>query len=100
MKMDKDAHPRFSSQLETRHWTITDANGQVERVDGPGVVGEFPIMKPDSEHTWLSGTHFPTPSGTMHGYFRMRNLETGSITEVICPPFHMVAPPISRFVDR
>ena len=34
------------AKLMTRHWVITDAHGNVERVDGPGVVGETPRMEP------------------------------------------------------
>jgi len=31
-------------QLISRHWIITDANGKVEEVQGPGVVGEQPVL--------------------------------------------------------
>src|ERR1700738_2898584 len=33
-------------QLTHRHWKITDANGRREEVQGPGVVGEQPTLKP------------------------------------------------------
>jgi len=39
--MDRDVHPRFACQLETRTWYITDNNGKVETVNGPGVVGGY-----------------------------------------------------------
>jgi len=39
--MDKDAHPRYACQLETRTWYITDDSGKVETVNGPGVVGKY-----------------------------------------------------------
>ena len=39
LSMEKDVHPRFACQLETRTWYITDDNGTVETVNGPGVVG-------------------------------------------------------------
>ena len=35
-----------TAQLVSRHWVITDANGQVEEVKGPGVVGEQPTLGP------------------------------------------------------
>jgi uncharacterized protein affecting Mg2+/Co2+ transport len=38
--MDANVHPRYTCKLETRHWVITDENGKVEKVDGPGVIGE------------------------------------------------------------
>ncbi len=34
-------------QLLERHWRITDANGRVETVKGPGVIGETPILEPE-----------------------------------------------------
>lgn len=41
LSMDKDVHPRFACQLETRTWCITDDYGEVETVKGPGVVGTY-----------------------------------------------------------
>lgn len=38
--MSESAPPQCSCQLETRHWIITDEEGNEERVDGPGVVGK------------------------------------------------------------
>src|SRR5467141_5230740 len=33
-------------QLLSRHWVATDATGLVEEVQGPGVVGEQPVLAP------------------------------------------------------
>ena len=33
-------------QLLDRYWHITDGNGRVEEVEGPGVIGKQPILKP------------------------------------------------------
>ena len=41
MSMDENASSLDSSQLESRHWTITDEEGREEKVSGPGVVGMF-----------------------------------------------------------
>ena len=41
ISMDKGVHPRFACQLETRTWYITDDTGDVETVNGPGVVGKY-----------------------------------------------------------
>jgi ApaG protein len=35
-------------QLRSRYWQITDANGHVEEVRGPGVVGEQPVLDPET----------------------------------------------------
>jgi len=31
-------------QLDTRHWTMHKANGEVDHVDGSGVVGNYPLL--------------------------------------------------------
>ncbi|XP_013383630.1 F-box only protein 3 isoform X1 [Lingula anatina] len=89
MSMAEDEDPKESCQLETRHWIITNEEGNEERVDGPGVVGHYPIMRPGSSFSWTSSTSFGTTYGNMKGYFRMRNLKTGLNMEVECPVFHM-----------
>ena len=40
-----------AAQLLHRHWLITDGNNKQQRVDGPGVVGEQPLIEPGNEHT-------------------------------------------------
>lgn len=58
-------------QLVTRHWIITDANGKVDEVRGPGVIGETPVLKPGQSFTYTSACPLPTQVGTMHGAFQM-----------------------------
>ena len=36
-----------TAQLISRHWIITDAQGQVQEVRGLGVVGAQPVLRPD-----------------------------------------------------
>ncbi len=57
------------SQLISRHWRITDANGQVEEVKGLGVVGHQPLLRPGESFQYSSGCRLRTPSGTMHGSY-------------------------------
>lgn len=38
-------------QLKTRHWRITDARGRVQIVEGEGVVGETPVIKPGERYS-------------------------------------------------
>ena len=33
-------------QLLNRHWEITDQDGHIEEVEGPGVIGLQPLIKP------------------------------------------------------
>jgi ApaG protein len=58
-------------QLTTRHWIITDANGEVEEVRGPGVVGKQPMLEPGQSFEYTSGCPLKTPFGSMHGSYRM-----------------------------
>ena len=58
-------------QLLTRHWIITDGNGKVEEVRGPGVVGKQPILKPGDSFEYTSGCPLTTPFGTMKGTYQM-----------------------------
>ncbi|TNF35887.1 MAG: Co2+/Mg2+ efflux protein ApaG [Deltaproteobacteria bacterium] len=58
-------------QLLSRHWIITDANGHVEHVRGPGVVGETPVLHPGQSFTYTSACPLRTPVGAMHGTYQM-----------------------------
>jgi ApaG protein len=58
-------------QLLSRHWIITNANGDVEEVRGPGVVGEQPILAPSESFTYTSGCPLATSFGTMEGTYQM-----------------------------
>lgn len=58
-------------QLLTRHWIITDATGQVEEVQGPGVVGAQPLLQPGEDFEYTSGCPLQTPFGNMEGTFQM-----------------------------
>jgi len=58
-------------QLLNRHWIITDANGHVEEVKGPGVVGNQPVLSPGESFEYTSFCPLTTPFGTMEGSYEM-----------------------------
>ena len=58
-------------RLLTRHWIIEDANGRVDEVRGPGVVGETPRLEPGESFEYTSGCPLPTPFGSMRGTYQM-----------------------------
>ena len=58
-------------QLVSRHWIITDAEGRVEEVRGPGVVGHQPVLAPGESFTYTSGCPLTTPFGKMEGTYQM-----------------------------
>ena len=59
------------AQLRTRHWIITDGNGKVEEVRGPGVVGQQPYLKPGEDFEYTSGCVLQTSRGEMRGTYQM-----------------------------
>ena len=81
----------LSVQLLSRSWRITDGHGVVHEVHGEGVVGEMPLIAPDSSFDYVSGCPLDTPSGSMTGSYRMVD-EDGSAFEAAIPEFALVAP--------
>jgi ApaG protein len=59
----------ITAQLISRTWNINDANGVTEKVQGPGVVGEQPVLQPGESFEYTSGCRLRTPTGTMHGQY-------------------------------
>jgi len=59
------------AKLLSRHWIITDADGNVQEVRGEGVVGEQPHLQPGEEFEYTSGTLLDTPVGSMQGSYQM-----------------------------
>ncbi len=82
-------------QLLTRHWKITDGRGMVNHVDGDGVVGEQPLLKPGESHDYVSGCPLSTPSGMMEGQYRFIREDGGTFLAEI-PRFKLVAPATAR----
>ncbi len=78
-------------QLRTRHWIITNAEGNQEHVEGPGVVGEQPVLRPGESHEYTSGCPMDTSMGTMHGSYRMRT-EDGESFDAEIAPFTLAEP--------
>lgn len=78
-------------QLRRRHWTITDGLGRVEEVEGPGVVGEEPVIDPGEAFEYSSGCPLKTTSGIMFGSYLMER-EDGSSFEVTIPAFSLDLP--------
>lgn len=85
-------------QLTARHWKITDGNGKLEEVRGPGVVGEQPVLKPGESFRYTSGCPLSTPSGIMTGSYRMVN-EKGDVFEAEVPVFSLDSPHAMRVLN-
>jgi ApaG protein len=59
------------AQLQSRRWIITDGNGEVQTVEGDGVVGEQPVIEPGTSFEYTSFCPLTTAFGTMHGHYVM-----------------------------
>jgi ApaG protein len=73
------------AQLRTRHWIITDAAGKVEEVQGPGVVGKQPFLRPGEHFEYTSGCVLQTPRGEMRGTYQMHRPDGRGFDAVIAP---------------
>lgn len=78
-------------QLMSRHWIITDGEGKVEEVRGPGVVGYQPKLAPGEQFQYTSGCPLTTPVGTMHGSYQMVT-ESGEEFDARIEPFRLAVP--------
>lgn len=75
-------------QLMSRHWIITDGEGVVREVKGPGVVGQQPTLEPGQQHQYSSFCPLTTPTGNMRGTFQMVN-DKGAEFNVKIPLFFL-----------
>lgn len=57
-------------RLLRRRWEIVDADGECRVVEGAGVVGQTPILRPGEVFEYTSYCPLETPWGTMEGVFR------------------------------
>lgn len=78
-------------QLRSRYWRITDANGHVEEVRGPGVVGQTPVIGPGESFEYTSGCPLKTTSGIMVGSYQMEKTN-GALIDIAIPAFSLDSP--------
>jgi len=80
-----------TAQLVSREWIITNAEGEVERVKGPGVVGEQPVLPPGGSFEYTSYCPLKTAVGSMQGSYQMVTAE-GEQFDAIIEPFTLAVP--------
>lgn len=78
-------------QLLRRHWYIYDADSTMREVEGMGVIGEQPIIRPGHNHSYTSWSPIHTAIGKMKGYYTMMIVETGETFKVEIPEFKLIA---------
>jgi ApaG protein len=80
-----------TAQLVSREWIITSADGEVERVKGPGVVGEQPVLSPGGSFEYTSYCPLKTSVGSMQGSYQMMTAD-GEKFDALIAPFTLAAP--------
>ena len=61
-------------------------------VEGEGVVGKKPILKPKDTYTYSSYCFLLSPIGSMNGFYQMINFSTSEKFEVNIPTFQLMIP--------
>lgn len=82
---------RVAAQLISRHWIITDANNHVQEVKGLGVVGAQPLLQPNQQFQYTSGTLLATPIGSMRGTYKIV-AEDGTVFDAVIESFTLAVP--------
>ena len=80
-----------TAQLVSRHWIISGPDGPVGEVEGPGVVGEQPVLEPGQAFEYTSFCPLQTPLGSMHGTYKMVRPD-GRSFEATIAPFSLAVP--------
>jgi ApaG protein len=80
-----------SVQLLRRRWQIIDAHGEVQEVEGPGVVGEQPVLSPGQAFEYTSACPLSTPFGSMRGHYQMIT-DAGEEFDAEIAPFSLEQP--------
>lgn len=81
----------FDVQLLRRYWLIRDSNADIKEVEGEGVIGQQPIIKPGAIHNYSSWSPLATPIGKMTGYYTMKRMLDGSTFKAYIPEFQLIA---------
>ena len=79
-------------QLMTRHWEILDSLHYIETVDGEGVIGKKPVIKPGESFTYSSGCLLSSTHGAMSGFYSMINFTSTRNFRVSVPTFDLNVP--------
>ena len=76
--------------IRGRKWVVTDADGRVVVVEGDGVVGEFPYLKPHHQFSYNSYHTIGSDSVAQGAFFGVTDSGQPIFTRI--PPFSMRVP--------
>jgi len=81
-----------SVKLMSRRWVIVNGFGLKRIVEGDGVIGKQPILRPGDSHRYSSWCPLSTPVGKMLGHYNMKVENSDEIIEVEVPEFRFHTP--------
>ncbi|MBL7980938.1 MAG: Co2+/Mg2+ efflux protein ApaG [Flavobacteriales bacterium] len=85
-------HSSETVQLLRRHWIIKDSLAPVREVEGPGVVGELPVLAPGEEFSYSSACDLRSGLGRMDGTYLMQRANSKERFRVTIPTVHLIYP--------
>ena len=85
-------HSKNTVQLKSRHWRIFDSLNRNIIIDGEGVIGENPTIKPGDSFIYSSGCLITSPVGAMRGFYNMIDINNGKKFRAYIPTFKLNAP--------
>ena len=91
-KITIENQSKDSVQLTSRFWKIKDSLNRTEIIEGEGVIGKKPVLKPGDRHTYKSGCLLTSPFGSMSGFYNMVNFTSTRKFRVAIPSFKLSAP--------
>ncbi|MEM8758260.1 MAG: Co2+/Mg2+ efflux protein ApaG [Planctomycetota bacterium] len=84
-------HSGAPIRVMRRAWTIIDADGDTELVEGDGVVGQQPLIAAGESYDYASWCQLETPWGTMEGSYELNDGSGNELFSVRIGRFFLVA---------
>ena len=82
----------YDVQLLRRYWNIFDSVSENREVEGAGVVGQQPVLRPREVYEYESACNLKSELGKMSGSYTFERLVDGEKFKVAIPEFRMVVP--------
>lgn len=79
-------------RLLRRHWIIRDSLAPVREVEGPGVVGETPVIEPGASYSYSSACDLRSGHGSMEGTYLMEWIADGQQFRATIPSMYLNHP--------
>lgn len=83
-------------RLLRRKWMIYDLGFGFTEVNGDGVIGLTPLLKPSETFSYFSNVILKSGVGNMEGIYEFINENTKEIFEVVIPKFNLVSEVLSN----